>query len=231
MIISEKWLWFGLSGCLYCGSLGRNADGLCAVCSEDLWEWQRKTGGLFHQKIHKLEVQALFRWLPGKQEVLSRLLRALKGEGGEKLWRIYAEEFLRLRIPDKASSKAKPFLLIPAPSRTGKEDHARYFAKALIQLGLNAEICNCLSRGNVKGSQKKRSRRLRQKARLEWAENFTLSDFNAKSVGKHIIFIDDVVTTGSTAMAAWKTLDKPRDFAVWALAQRSLSCGATRNLL
>jgi predicted amidophosphoribosyltransferase len=153
----------------------------------------------------------------------------MKGEGGEKLWQHYAEELLRRRWSEKASSRQ--YLLIPAPSRQGNKDHAYYFVQALTQAGVGFELYNCLSRVEALGSQKKRTRSQRERTAMEWAENFTQGDFNAKSAGKHIIFVDDVVTTGSTARAAWRTLGKPRDFAVWALAQRGLSCGASKDLI
>ncbi len=229
MVLSDKLLWFGLRGCLYCGSLDRGPDGLCAFCSEDLWSWQQRDGRLFHQRIHKLPVEALFKWIPGRQEVLSKLIRAMKGEGGEKLWQHYAEEFLRRHWGDNASQKQ--CLLIPAPSRRGSEDHAFYFAQAFEAAGVSFEFYNCLSRTEVAGSQKKRTRLQRERTTIAWAENFTQADFNAKCAGKHVIFVDDVVTTGSTVRAAWRTLGRPRDFAAWALAQRALSCGASKDLI
>lgn len=229
MLFSEKLLWFGLRGCLYCGSLDRGSDGLCLVCSEDLSSWQQPDGGLFHQEVHKLKVEALYEWIPGQQEVLSKLVHALKGDRSENLWRHYAEEFLRRRWSERATKKT--YLLVPAPSRDGRNDHALHFVKGLVAAHAGLELYNCLSRDCGVGPQKKRKRSERQRTTLEWAENFTHADFNAKAAGKHIIFVDDIVTTGSTARAAWRTLGKPRDFAVWALAQRGLSCGASRDLV
>lgn len=229
MIISEKLLWFGLRGCLYCGSLDRGPDGLCLICTEDLSSWLDGDNNLFHQEIHKLAVYTLYEWLPGRQEVLSKLVHILKGRTGEKLWQYYAEEFIRRRWSEKVSKKS--YLLVPAPARDGSKDHAHCFAKGLSHAGVGYEIYNCLSRGSIQGSQKKRARSERERAVLYWAENFTYVDFVAKAAGKHVIFVDDVVTTASTARAAWRTLGKPRDFAVWALAQRHLSCGASRDLV
>lgn len=34
-------------------------------------------------------------------------------------------------------------------------------------------------------------------------------------------FVDDVLTTGSTALAAWQALGHPRHFTVWSLIYRS----------
>jgi predicted amidophosphoribosyltransferase len=229
MNLSDKLLWFGLRACLYCGSLSRNSDGLCKVCSENLWEWQPKEYGLFRQEIEKLEVASLFHWVPGKQEVLSRLARALKGEGSESLWQFYAEEFWARKLLDHKETKVKPLLLIPSPSKNLRKDHAAFFTQSLVSVSGGTPY-PCLRRGEL-GSQKEKSRSERFRARLEWSEDFTQSEFNQNSRGKQVVFIDDIVTTGATAKAAWKTLGKPRDFAVWSLAQRGLSCGASTDLV
>ena len=40
-----------------------------------------------------------------------------------------------------------------------------------------------------------------------------------------IIFVDDVLTTGGTALAAMSTLGVAKNFTVWALASRAFGCG------
>ncbi|MGZ3743352.1 MAG: ComF family protein [Pseudobdellovibrionaceae bacterium] len=124
----------------------------------------------------------------------------------------------------------KSFFIIPSPSKTKSPDHAQLFAHALVRKG-GGELYNCLLRKDPINQQKNKSRRQRQKVTFVWSENFTKQEFIKVSSGKRIIFVDDVVTTGSTARAAWISLGKPRDFAVWALAQRGLSCGASSSLL
>jgi predicted amidophosphoribosyltransferase len=230
MDFSKNISWFGLRGCLYCGSLLRYSDGLCNSCSENLWSWASPRGELFQQQVHKLEVLSLFQWVPGRQEVLSRLVHALKGKHGEELWTAYAEEFQRRRIPESLACPSRPFLVIPSPAKNGSSDHATLFANALAK-GEKGLIYNCLLRENTADKQKKKSRSQRQRTTLGWRENFSNQDFAKMSVEKHIVFVDDVVTTGSTAVAAWRTLGKPRDFSVWALAQRGLSCGASKSLV
>lgn len=230
MFMPEKWWWFGLRACLYCGSLERQADGLCGVCSEDLWSWQSETRGLFKNRLQKtLEVCSLFYWVPGQQEVLSRLLHALKGPGGSKLWENYAEEFWRRHLQSYAESHVPAHLLIPSPAASSERDHAAFFTQGLAALS-GAKIYSCLKKPAV-SSQKRKNRAQRLTLALEWSEGFTKADFLRQSASKKVIFVDDVVTTGATALAAWKTLGKPRDFAVWSLAYRGLPCGASMDLI
>jgi len=39
----------------------------------------------------------------------------------------------------------------------------------------------------------------------------------------NVIFVDDVITTGATARAAWLSLGRPERFVVWSLARRLLT--------
>jgi predicted amidophosphoribosyltransferase len=149
--------WFGLRGCLYCGSLFRYSDGLCNICSEDLWSWQNPDGTLYHQRIRELDVFSLFQWVPGRQEVLSRLIHALKGKNGDALWSTYAEEFDRRRTPDRIINPQKPLLIIPSPAKNKTNDHAMLFAIALGK-EQGGELYCCLLRENSANQQKKKSR-------------------------------------------------------------------------
>ncbi len=227
MKLDKKLLWLGLDGCLFCGSLVPSSDGLCLHCSAELWRWSGRKE-IFFQQRHKLAVYSLFTWYPNRQAVLSTLLTALKGEKCKDLWRTYAEEFWRRYLASNPPSEnRKPWLIVPCPSRSKKEDHAALFAKGLAEAS-GAAVYFCLATRDKGRSQKTKSRIERLRAEFDWSENFSRNQFRALCSGKRVIFVDDVFTTGGTALAAWKALGKPKDFTIWTLAQRASLAGRPR---
>ena len=229
MLIQRKFMWLGLNGCLYCGSYFPRDGGLCKTCADSLWRWTTHEE-LYYQTVSKLQVTSLFEWVPGLQEVLSRLVRSLKGSAREDLWQYYAEEFWIRYLVSNSVRRIQNLVLIPSPSRRGERDHAMQFALAIAQLS-GAEVRCCLVRAGHSSAQKNLSRKQRFGVRFDWAENITAEQFQRETSGKRVIFIDDVLTTGATARSAWSTLGKPKEFAVWTLVQRSLSCGESGDLL
>jgi predicted amidophosphoribosyltransferase len=229
MRLQSNFWWYGLRGCYFCGSLFPLSEGLCQVCARDLWSWAPDEQ-LYIQDLEDQEVASLFQWIPGQQQVLSFLILALKGAHGGRAWQYFAEEFWR-RYLSTQEPFSKRVLLVPSPGQEGRRDHAFLFTEGLAKAS-GVQICNCLKRDSMAGkAQKTKSRQQRARVSFQWAENFSLAEFRARASDMKIVFIDDVVTTGATAKAAWKTLGKPEDFTIWSLAQRSLSCGASTSLV
>lgn len=210
------------SCCLNCGSFVVQEGGLCVGCTkicqslvldEDL-------------QVSGLSLKALFHWRPGESDLLSKQILYLKGGGAGWVWRYYAKIFAKKIVGTITTSS--PLYIVPAPpKRKGQKDHAYIWGEALAE-ALGGRLVPCLPRVS------KRHQRFADIGERSSVEMKVLEKYSNNvdlSGGAHWIFVDDVVTTGATAQAAFQALGCPGNFQVWALAHRSLSCGASRDLL
>ena len=112
-------------------------------------------------------------------------------------------------------------LLIPAPG--GKRDHARALAFEIGEI-LHAPVLDILidpKKGKVSPNQK--SQALEGRFQRKYEVRATEVDLKAHIFERPTwIFIDDVITSGATAMAAYMALGDPTCFEVWTLANRPL---------
>lgn len=171
-------------------------------------------------------MRTLYRWSPGRSDILSGLILWLKGSQQKCAWKYYAQKMARRYASDLP--QGFKIYVVPAPSRhPNQRDHAYLWAEGL-SLALGAEILPCL-RKTGQYSQRGADRGTRALIEMGLIEKYTESvDFQSQALW---IFADDIVTTGATARSAHIALGVPKHFEVWALAQRSLSCGASKDLL
>ncbi len=192
--------------CHVCKSFRHVKSGLCLACAGRLFEYRDPR----IRSERGLDVRSLFAWRPNDHRAYAWIIKSLKGRDDKEPWLELA-----LWMVNGFSSGATPIhiprTLIPIPSRG--PNHALGFAKALSHwTGWPVENNLILPH---KRQQKRLSRKARQSARFE-REN--CKDFS------HVAIVDDIVTTGATALAAHHALGRPANCEVWCLMDRR-PCG------
>lgn len=209
-----------LSCCLNCGSLWITGQGLCIACLNKL-KTKEKPKTFFAEDM---KVTALFPWTPSESDLLSYWLLSLKGGGQQRIWKHWAYRL----VAEKLNSVPRHCVVVPAPpSKRGEKDHAYEWAFAVSQ-ALGADFAPCLKKTE---SRSQRRASLEGRLEVEFGILENSSGLDRVSSGTLWIFADDILTTGSTARAARKALGNPPHFETWVLAQRKLSCGASKHLL
>lgn len=148
---------------------------------------------------------AMFDWFPNQDRKVSKLMVALKGGRLNRTMELYARIFVSRLYhmpPDEC-------VLVPCPSSDPKRKHAQILARAFSRI-LSIPASDSLVKISD-GSQKKGSKAQRQKIKMD-----CMSDFQTK----HVIFIDDIVTSGATARSARIAMGPCKSFQVWCLAHR-----------
>jgi len=201
------WTWLHHQGrcCSHCGSFQANDSQFCAACEADLWRRHPITRQ-FDIANTDIQAWALFDWFPDQDRKVSKLMISLKGGQLESAFQFYAKAFVIRRSLSDLPSNA---VLVPCPGRPGRR-HSEMWAQSVSKL-LGLPVMEALEPEEENGTQKGKSRSERQRIR-----------YRRKSVLRHkyVIFIDDIVTTGATAVAAQKALGPTEGFEVWCLAHR-----------
>ena len=209
--------------CLHCGSLQCQKPPLCTQCSQQLVRYE---GAPLHQYDEGLfQAYSQYEWSPGQSDIFSSMVLSLKGKYSRRYWARLAAEFVQKRL--SLEMQNRPIKIVPAPSSSGKKDHAFWWGETLAR-ELKADFVPCLQKA-TKRSQRGQSRQQRSKLRISVDEKY--SDQIDSSSEALWVFVDDILTTGATAHAAYEALGSPPHFEVWVLGYRSLSCGVSRDLL
>lgn len=221
---SEKSLSFWLRSCCVCRLMAPPVAWLCSDCWKKLKSFYlspqdmiREQEGLTHAR--------LFDWNKENDFFIRLFLNSLKRGGPsfifDKLMQDFLSRIIQVRpLPLKA-------LLIPAPAHPGLyfKDHAFCLGSSFSRLSglrlknplLRLSVSDKADKTDKAGvkTQKRKNRRERKKVRFCLKENSLIKKEES------IIFIDDILTTGGTALAAYETSGAPKDFMIFTLAWRS----------
>lgn len=191
--------------CLHCSSFFVNDSLFCSVCETRLWQVHPKLID-FHEPGAGISGKALFSWYPDRDRQVSKLLLSLKGG------RIRAaiDHYVACFCSQISSGKGlKNAILVPCPSFE-KADHASALAESFGRV-LNLPVKRILKKERSPGPQKGLIR----------SQRFCLKMVATEEIAyRHVIFIDDILTTGGTAAAAKHALGLKGGFEVWCLGRR-----------
>jgi predicted amidophosphoribosyltransferase len=155
-------------------------------------------------------------WREGPEHPKSRLIHALKGRGCEPTWRRLGENFCRAHQKNLVGR----WLFLPVPGRGRRaKDHAWRWTKSIVQ-PLGGHLYPGLYRLKGEPEQKGRSKEGRSHIKLLSRREDKSHWQNLQTRGLKLALGDDIVTSGSTALSAWRALYEPPAFAVMTLAFR-----------
>lgn len=197
---------FKIRSCINCGSFLLIKNSLCEHCYKSVIT-QFSSQPLLLISGHK--TRSLLKWNPGESDVLSMLIHLLKMDQ-YNLWNKLAFDFLRKNNirPDCRR------VLVTLKATSSNHTHAQDWGQSLAGY-LACDHIMALDKVSV-DAQKKKGKSERDKVRLK-----SIVDISRLS-NKKVIFVDDVVTTGSTLKAAYEALGSPKEFECWTMAVRTV---------
>lgn len=191
-----------------CGSAFETHSLVCSKCRKYLVEKFRSNQKI---NIQSVPLTSLMNWNPYQSDLLSNLILNLK-KSHDHTWKYFAEDFLI----NKSDEIRDQSILISLASEKGK-DHGQMWGRALSEL-TGIPHHTALSKTfklNSSQPQKQKNRSQRQGLELQLIVDISVLK------NKNVIFVDDVVTTGATLLAARKALGVPASFECWSLCYRN----------
>ena len=133
----------------------------------------------------------LINWVPGESDLISEMVYRFKSDQCVKAWGYYAK-LLAEEIAEQMDL-SEFHALVPLPGSKESSVHANIFAKCLSQ-HWQLPILGVLSKQSQDGPQKRKNAHERQISSVERLELFTKDDVS----NLNLIYVDDILTTGST---------------------------------
>ena len=186
--------------CVICGCrLGISEEVLCTACNLALprtgfaqHPYDNEMARRFYARLPIERAAALFFYEAGSEA--SRIIHALKyfhhPEIGQVMGRMAAEEMMPCRFFDGID------LIVPVPLARKRQRQRGYNQSEEIAKGVSA-VTGIVRRRHFEDSQTHKT----QAQRLDNVENAFEAVDATRAAGRHLLLIDDIVTTGATIWA------------------------------
>ena len=201
-----------IRSCAVCNSFTPPIDWLCPHCWK-LMEREYLSCADVYRTEESLSHLRLFDWHEGNDSLIKKFINSLKKGGPEFIFkRLALECFPRFVYTPCWPKEKNPFVFVPAPpAHSLQVDHASELARLL---------CHYFGGKTFPALQRLGADRQKRKGKKDRAVIQLLARKGLKRnlKNKTILFVDDVLTTGSTARAAFKALDSPEKFVICTLA-------------
>lgn len=210
---------FGTESCLHCGCYNLFSNsGFCSYCFEKLRQQY------FHDQLKPYtNVISLINWVPNKSDAISNLITILKEHRHPEYIEFYSALLAKLIVTNPEFTG--PCLLIPIPGSTKTRNLSLLLANKISQI-ISTECCDVLVRTEISQTpsytleQKRKSKLARKQIQYTLDEKFT-DKVDIDLSKTTVLLIDDVITTGSSMLAAQKTLSNARKMIGITLAYRA----------
>ena len=219
----DRYLLRYLRSCAVCKTSLPPIDFMCPSCWRTFGRLMNR-GENLKQPDYVLPTYSLLTWTPLTAPFVKPLIYGFKGGRAA----IAAERFATLFVSEKSvtelpTKRASPELaiersaLVSAPAI--ELDHSGLWTQALARQTKWPACAPLVDKASRTERQKELQAGERGLRRYAIREDFADHVASLKSA-KSIVFADDVVTSGSTAMAAFMALGDPDGFEVWSLVAR-----------
>jgi len=213
----------GFRNCLWCGSFRKDlGNPVCAYCFKILE--QRYLGtGLNFAEVKGLPTLFLFKWFPD-DSFLIKLMTHLKGRKQGLAWEFLAKFSVEQSLVSNQSinfyKRKNKIFVVPPPRVLKSKDHGYFWSMALAKEvgGVMRDCLISIPDGGKNAGLGQKSKSKEERASIEFKTEEVFSNLDEVM----FIFADDIITTGSTASAAYFALGCPKNFMVWTLAYRAL---------
>lgn len=200
-----------LRSCYICSApQGISFNGtFCRSCEQKILKTKIR-----EEKMDDIRAYYIFDWRPERAFVETLIHNYKTGQANLE---VFAKIFSRHMMEQKKF--AWPVCVVPSPPRiTNKTDHATQLAQ-VISNKINADYVHCLLRTS---DEEQKGRAIKERRKIVLSLNHGAEAQLARHTFKTILFVDDVISSGSTVRAAHRALGQPKNFIVFAIARRPL---------